>query len=145
MKSFRQFKTQINELFDRPAQWRLVLYDDDLWVYVANINDKKLQVNFQLSNDDIWVVTFSIDGDLAITGEGDEIKIFSTVLDVMKDFIQREVPQDLYFTAAKTPESNNSRIKLYTRLIKRFARDHGYRLVRTDDGREEVGYTLVRV
>ena len=145
MKSFRQFKTQINELFDRPARWRLVKDTDKIIKYRSSIDDKDLLVFFYRRGSNKWEVAFAVDQEFSATGEGDEIKVFSTVLDIISDVIQTKEPEELNFAAEKSLDSSSSRIRLYNRLIKRFARDHGYRLTDKDDRRWEVVYTLVKV
>lgn len=152
MKSFKQFNTQINELFDRPARWRLVKDTGNIIKYRSSINDKNLVVFFHrhgISDDTSskWEVSFTVDGDFSTTGGGDEIKVFSTVLDIMKDVIETKNPEELSFTAEKSldSDSSNSRIRLYSRLIKRFAVSHGYQLVDKNDRGWKVVYKLVRI
>ena len=92
-----------------------------------------------------WEVSFAVDDEFSVTGEGDEIKVFSTVLDIISDVIQTKEPEELNFTAEKTLDSSSSRIRLYNRLIKRFAVSHGYRLTDKDDRGWKIVYTLVKV
>ena len=145
MKSFKQFKTQINELFDKPARWRLLKDTDKIIKYGSSIDDKDLVVLFHRRGSNKWEVSFAVDGMASVTGGGDEIKVFSTVLDIISDFIKNKDPEELNFTAEKSLDSSSSRIRLYNRLIRRFARDHGYRLSDKDDHGWKVVYTLVKI
>jgi hypothetical protein len=147
MKSFNQFKSQINELFDKPARWQLTGDTRDTVDYQSNVNGKDLAVVFDIIAPETWEVIFAVDSQLAATGEGDgdEMKVFSTVLDIISDFIKNKDPEQLYFTAEKSLDSGRSRIRLYNRLVNRFASSHGYRLKDKDDGVWEVSYTLVKV
>jgi len=145
MKSFKQFKTQINELFDKPARWRLVKDTDKIIKYRSSIDDKDLVVFFHRRGSNKWEVSFAVDHEFSVTGEGDEIKVFSTVLDIISDVIQTKEPEELNFTAEKSLDSSSSRIRLYNRLIKRFAVSHGYRLTDKDDREWKVVYTLVKI
>ena len=153
MKSFKQFKTQINELFDKPARWKMTSNRPTYVEYESNINGRRLRVTFNGSFDEKWEVFFDVDTEIGITGGGDEVKIFSTVLDIMKDFIQRNSPEELYFTASKEVHDKNtgkisftdSRSRLYSRLIRRFAKDHGYSLAHEDDVGWQISYTLVKI
>lgn len=115
--------------------------------YQSIMNGKELSVIFDIITPGTWEVIFAVDSEVAITGEGDgdEIKIFSTVLDIMSDFIKNKDPEKLYFTAEKTPDSSNSRIRLYNRLIKRFATSRGYKLKDKDDFGSKVSYILVKM
>ena len=147
MKSFKQFKTQINELFDKPVRWQMTRDSRGAVDYQSNVNGKDLVVVFDIIAPGAWEVIFTVDYELAITGEGDgdEMRIFSTVLDIISDFIKNKDPEKLYFTAEKTPDSSNSRIRLYNRLIKRFASSRGYKLKDKDDFGSKVSYTLVKM
>ena len=147
MKSFRQFKTQINELFDKPARWQMTRDSRGAVDYQSNVNGKDLVVVFDIIASGTWEVIFTVDSELAVTGEGDgdEMKVFSTVLDIMSDFIKNKDPEQLYFTAEKSPVYGSSRIRLYNRLVKRFASSRGYRLKDKDDAGWKVSYTLVKI
>jgi len=147
MKSFKQFKTQINELFDKPARWQMTRDSRGAVDYQSNVNGKDLAVVFDIIAPGTWEVIFSVDSEHAVTGEGDgdEMRIFSTVLDIISDFIKNKDPEQLHFTAEKTPDSSNSRIRLYNRLIKRFASSRGYKLKDKDDFGSKVSYTLVKM
>jgi len=115
--------------------------------YQSNVNGKDLAVVFDIISPGTWEVIFTVDSELAVTGEGDgdEMKVFSTVLDIMSDFIKNKDPEQLYFTAEKSPVYGSSRIRLYNRLVKRFASSRGYRLKDKDDAGWKVSYTLVKV
>lgn len=147
MKSFRQFKTQINELFDKPARWQLTRDSRGAVDYQSNVNGKDLAVVFDIIAPGTWEVIFAVDSEIAITGEGDgdEMRVFSTVLDIISDFIKNKDPEKLFFTAEKSPDSSSSRIRLYNRLVKRFASSRGYKLKDKDDVGSKVFYTLVKV
>ena len=147
MKSFKRFKTQINELFDKPARWQMTRDSLGAVDYQSNVNGKDLAVVFDIIDPGTWEVIFTVDGELAVTGEGDgdEMRIFSTVLDIISDFIKNKYPEKLYFTAEKSPVYGSSRIRLYNRLIKRFASSHGYRLKDKDDFGSKVSYTLTKM
>ena len=53
----------------------------------------------------------------AITGTGDQVAVFSTVANILKDFVQSYKPNIIYFSAKE-----QSRIKLYTTLSKRLSK-----------------------
>lgn len=145
MKSFKQFQNQINELFDKPARWKLDIADEEQLIYKSNIDGKELAVDFVRVDDISWHMTFTVDRKLSITGKGDEVKVFSTVVDIMSNFVKDENPYQFTFFAEKTQEHGSSRVRLYNRLIKRFAASHGYRLTDKDDRGQHVYYTLIKV
>lgn len=78
-------------------------------------NKSLINVTFQLQ-DGVWLVGFYRDGDHDLTGAGDALKIFSTVLDVIKLHCRKHKVNYLGWSAKK---SETSRVKLYNRLIKR--------------------------
>jgi hypothetical protein len=145
MKSFKQFKTQIDEMFDRPARWKMVSSNNDQLEYKSNINGKELVVTFFRVYENYWNMIFAVDDDLSITGKGDEVKVFSTVVDIMSNFAENENPEEIRFFAEKSPTNGNSRDRLYSRLIGRFAKSHGYRLGKEEDLGFKVNYRLVKV
>jgi hypothetical protein len=144
MKTFKEYETTINELFDRPARWKITRERDDELTYRSTIDGKSLLVVFNTFSDDNWETSFVVDGKFKTTGGGDEITVFSTVLDIMADFINRVAPGSISFTAFKDG-SSDSRSKLYDRLIKRFASKHGYRMTDKDEvGGRYIDYELTR-
>ena len=136
MKTFKEYEKIINELFDRPARWKITRERDDELTYRSTIDGKSLLVVFNTLSDENWETSFVVDGEFKTTGGGDEIVIFSTVLDIMADFIERVTPKSISFTAFKD-SSSDSRGKLYDRFVNRFASKYGYRMTDKDeiDGR----------
>lgn len=83
----------------------------------------------KLEKENIWGLVFKVDGMQNITGEGDALKIFSTVISTIKDFVKTESPEVILFTAEKDPNTNSniSRSSLYTKMIKNVSNEIGYR------------------
>ena len=131
MKSFKQY---ITELFDKPADWYVSREDSGLMHYESMVNDKELDIQFTKEDEDEWDMSFAVDGEETVTGTGDEVTIFSTVLDVMADFVSRVDTKYITFDAEKGGKVGNSRVKLYDRLVKKFASSHGYKLVNKKEG-----------
>ena len=145
MKSFDQFKSQINELFNKPARWKPKKQTKDYASYEAYIEGKKLFIFFDQNSKGVWETLFTVDSELEVTGGGDEIAVFSTVLDVMNDFIEKYEPEKISFEATKSKETrDSSRTKLYDRIIKRFAVSRGYTVTRRKDFIYHVEYLLVK-
>lgn len=75
----------------------------------------------------IWNLAFSIDDYYGLTSEGDEFRIFATVLDIIRWFIREVKPMFFEFSAEKKPTDNatqmNSREKLYHRLAQKYIRE----------------------
>lgn len=72
-----------------------------------------------------WEISFSRNGSQDLTGEGDAMRIFATVIKLMREFIKKEKPVYMNFTAVKDNKNAKtnklqSRERLYNRLIKRY-------------------------
>ena len=147
MKSFRQFKTQITELFDKPARWKMTANRPSYVGYESNVNSQNLSVSFYFVDDeyDHWSVTFATDLGTDVTGEGDEIAIFSTVLDIIDDFVTLKNPEKLFFLADKSKAGRDSRIRLYDRLIRRYAPSIGFKLEDRFEYEGSMVYTLSKI
>ena len=139
MKPFKEF---ITELFDKPARWKKIKDGPDEYVYKSDINGKDLTVIIEEFAAE-WEALFKVDGSMDITGTGNEVKVFSTVLDIISDFINSEEPDIIIFSASKSQSS--SRSNLYDRLVKRFAKTRGYTSTShntTVNGERAIQYTL---
>lgn len=85
-----------------------------------------------------------------ITGDGDAIKVFSTVLDAIEQFIKRENPIHISFVADNDEEEDeeyqrDTRINLYKKLIQRYAHSWGYSLKNLLNVRRAVIFDLVKI
>lgn len=76
---------------------------------------------------DSYEIVFTRGGKFDKVGLGSEIKVFSTVLAVIKEFIERADPRRLVFSAEKETKDDQSRERLYNRLVRKFASQHGYK------------------
>jgi hypothetical protein len=106
-----------------------------------------IHIMFNNEGDDEWQVEFYRSNTQSITGEGDAQRIFSTVLSAIQQFIQKEQPWRIIFSASKDVEpgqNNQSRAKLYNSLVKRYARAWGYDEYSEDHG-DQVTYELTRL
>lgn len=130
-----RFSQYIVEAFDKPYRYHMRKDGDE---YVARFDtDKGDPVDVYIEpyvnpEDEIsWEVEFKRGGRQSVTGEGDAMRIFATVMDIMKKFIAKEKPQTIVFTAAKEEEDygkniRGSREKLYLRLAKKYVK--GYKV-----------------
>jgi hypothetical protein len=94
-----------------------------------------------------WEVEFWRNEYQDITGEGDQFRVFATVLQAINEFVAKYKPINLSFTATKKVEpwqKSMSRANLYDRLVQRYARASGYRAFRADAG-NNVHYELVKI
>ena len=141
----------INELFTRAVNWKYGPTHDGRVRATFRINKISYKVYlddmvtdsaikpFELEGPSesftkMWDVTFSSTSDDAdesgedyekddITGEGNAITVFSTVIDIIQTIAKKYNIQNLFFTAHEP-----SRIKLYDRMSKYFAKN-GWRYI----------------
>lgn len=118
-------ESRLNEVFDQPYPWTWTMSGKNRGLWIAEFNDVEVAIN--LLNAGLWEMSFERNGSQAVTGEGDQFKIFSTVIDIAKDFVRQMQPERFNFSAHKDPdEATSSRPKLYSAMIKRFASGLGY-------------------
>lgn len=123
------FSEYLIESFDNPYPFNLRKISNESYVTIVNLPDKtRLIIRFKDIGDK-WDVTFSRDGAHDATGEGDQMRIFATVIAAIKEFINIEEPKIVEFEACKQngdQYQTSSREKLYSRMVKRFSRSLGY-------------------
>ena len=135
-------KDFITEAFDRPYAFNWQRGDHgDYDVFVKLPDGSPLNISFVREGDDGWHVAFDRGHSQDITGEGDAQRIFATVLTSIQQFIIKQDPARLYFSASKDVEHGQnpeSRARLYERMVNRYAAAMGYDVV-VDDRR---GHTM---
>ena len=142
---------RLDEAFDKPYKFRKQELYKGYIVYRFIADDKsEIDVLFkenEISDDESsWTVSFERGGKTTATGEGDAMRIFATVIEVLKDFTKKEKPQEVGFGAWKSSSQLNlpaghpktkelgSREKLYKKLVQRYAGRMGYKYTtKTDD------------
>ena len=132
----KSFKSYIVEAFDKPypvnlrkeyGEYRDRIKLDDgtqLEITFEDTGGREFEVYFSRTRKNDSLSTFDA------TGEGDQQRVMATVLDAMKKFIEKARPMALFFSAEKKGAKGNqlgSREKLYTRLVTKMARKHGYK------------------
>ena len=149
--SFYYKKQSLSETFDQPypLTWEHSEYGDvDA---LATLDDgTHLTVMFSKQDDDSWGVSFYRNDSQRTTGLGDAHRVFATVLAAIAEFIKKQQPRALTFSAVKVEEDDDSiqdqlsRIKLYDRLVQRYAQSVGYGVTRVDKT-HLVAYKLTRL
>ena len=135
------FKNYIAELFDKPLPYKKIgklaprqqgVHQSINYEFSIEIDGvtKKVTTTFRdVDGSGQFSVEFAVGFDFNITGLAGAaaIKIFTTVVAQIKDFIETEQPIKLEFTAAKARGEGASRSKLYDRMTKRLT-PKGYTL-----------------
>lgn len=152
----------LTETFNSPYPVEVVKLDKKFGVprYQANVklpdnSDMKIifmkvpqHHNVEMPGHNQWEVEFTRDGSLGITGEGDAFRVFATAIEAIRQFIKLEKPSSLIFSATKDLDNDDvgneeSRAKLYKRMVTRFANTVGYD-VDIDDYADWEQYELKR-
>jgi len=142
---------ELYEAFDKPYRFRKQKLYKGYFVY-RFITDDKSEVDVMFKEDEIsddesvWRVSFERNTRQDVTGEGDAMRIFATVIEILKDFTKKEKPQEMVFSAEKpaprltlphghpeTSKEMGSREKLYKRLVQRYAGRLGYKYTTQSD------------
>jgi len=130
---------RLEEAFDKPYRYTKRELFKGYIVYRFFTDDKsEVEVFFkenEISEEEsVWWVTFERNMEMGVTGEGDAMRIFATVIDVLKDFTKKEKPQEMSFSADKPAWAvdagkgqKGSREKLYKKMVKRYAGPMGYK------------------
>jgi hypothetical protein len=112
----------------------------------------------QDTKEEAWSVEFYRNNSQEKTGEGDQQRVFATVLSAVETFVSDRVPgakgkykpNKIYFSASKEvkPDEDQrkamTRARLYDSLVQRYARALGFRAFRADTG-NKVMYELSRI
>jgi hypothetical protein len=114
---------ELNELFNKPLPFKL---DKTPSGYAADVdvNGKNLFLKFQDIGGGTWEFFFKVDLSWHKTGGGNEIVIFATVIEFLKQASKKVKPKHIIFSADKGEGA--SRTKLYQRMVKKHAKEFGY-------------------
>jgi len=126
----------ITEAFDSIVPYEVTRATNDLFTTRAEINNRNIIFNAQ-GNDEgngfesnvVWEVDFyeKTPGNMSfgLTGAGGEMKVFSFIIDSLKELKARYSPETIRFTSHK---ADGNRTKLYQRMIDKIAPSIGYKL-----------------
>jgi hypothetical protein len=130
------FDGELTETFDQPypITWEKGDFAD--YDALAKMPDGKyLHVMFNNEGDGEFHIHFYRNNSQEVTGEGDAQRIFATVLTAIQQFVEKEDPQRLVFSASKEVDpgqKSQSRAKLYDKMVQRYAKSLGYRAFRAE-------------
>jgi len=151
MRQFKKHFSVLTEAFDKPYRFTKTRLYKGYFVYRFFTSDRsEVDVLFkenEISDEEsYWTVSFERDGRQDATGGGDAMRIFATVIEILKDFTKKEKPQELAFSAEKPAErislphdhpnrtaEMGSREKLYKKLVQRYAGRMGYKYTTQTD------------
>ncbi len=123
----------LTELLDTVSQWKVdVTHEGLMREYNWEIGDlyyRLIAANMRIDQN-LWLISFSlfdgrkgINGKCNVTGTGNELQVFSTVIDIiMNDVIPEADPSIVLFDAelCNTDGEPTGRADLYKRLVNRY-------------------------
>jgi hypothetical protein len=144
----------ISEAFDQPypLTWDRSPYGD-LDAYTLLPDGTKIGIMFSRDHDGLWFVDFHRDHSTSVNDQGDSIRIFSTVMSAIQQFVKKVKPRVLSLMVQPEevkPEEENPRKKipdrtgLYDALAKRYASGMGYTVTKRTTPRSTT-WNFVRV
>jgi len=140
------YMSEVNEAFDNPypytwdsTQDRYAEFGNDSFLAKAEMDMGELLVMFTLGKPGVsWTIDFAVDGAMDKTGDGDQFRIFATVVAVIKDWMANKVDlskvTQIDFSSDKDGAAEDSRSKLYKRFGQQLASKLGWNLEVTDRG-----------
>lgn len=127
-----KFKTYLTEALDKPYPLKIHFGRKMiLGSFSTPSSNVEIELGY-LRTFDYWDLSFYRDHEIKMTGGGDAFRIFATVIDFLRKVLQKDesdlvTPLDkIVFGAEKDPDESNGRVRLYNRLVKKFARNMGY-------------------
>lgn len=136
--------SDITEAFDTNINWQLGAETPTLMVYAALLPDETyLELAYQ--SHDGWntvETSFSRDNSSSRTGTGNQMQVFGSVINHIKNFMQQHKIPKLVFSAHKPQGSfgtrDTSRSDLYKKMATKYIQGTGYTLDIRDVGNNDV-------
>ena len=139
----------ISEAFDSNVDYSVVRATNDLFTTKAIINNRTIIFNSQGSDEDnevVWEVDFYEKSPGKMTygksGSGGEMKVFSFIINSLKELAERYNPDTVKFSSHRADEN---RTKLYHRMISKIAPTIGFRLDNVTASYADDIFTLKKV
>lgn len=125
-----------NEAFDTDVEWVLDHNERNLQIFATKVDDAYIELSYKrIFPADVYI-EFTRGGRLGVTGEGSQNKIFGAVINHIKQWVAKNNPPKIMFSALKL-YGDTSRSNLYKRMVQRFADQNGYEFEVQDTGNED--------
>lgn len=132
----------ISETFTSNVPYDVVRATNDLFTTKANVNNRNIIFNAEANDESVdlesnvvWEVNFyeKTVGNMTYgkSGSGGEMKVFSFIIDSLKELISRYSPETVRFSSHK---NDSNRSTLYQRMISKIAPKLGYKLADIQTG-----------
>ena len=124
-----RFEEWLNELFSQSNPFNRYTNRNNVQYEFSTAEGKRATMVFLINNFNFdfiskrtvngWELFFEVDGQMHVTGKGETFMVLATVVQIVKDFIEKNNPQVLVFTANK---GDRSRADLYATMVKELVR-----------------------
>lgn len=119
------------ESLDTKVPWTLGYQDDSTQVFATLIDDDYVTITYSTDPQKVLYIDFARNDSSAITGQGNEHKIFGAVVNHIKQYVAHNQPEKIMFKSFKPSTApfgtpNDSRSNLYKRMVERLANQLGY-------------------
>lgn len=116
--------SEIGEATARPYSWNLIDEPDaenDEYEYTFETDSDLYYVDIETEDRNEWEVIYKTDtGDYrTVTNKGNVLRVMATIIDILKDFIERENPRKIIIQPSKTTEDDERRLKMYMAYIEK--------------------------
>jgi hypothetical protein len=118
------------ESFDTKVTWYSEAGPANSTIYGAKVNEDYIEIKYEPHDDGVYI-SFTRNASTQVTGEGNQQKIFGAVINHIKEWVEKNQPNYIWFSAEK-PQSgpfgsrDTSRSELYKKMVQRFASQSGY-------------------
>lgn len=132
----------VNEAFDTDVEWVLDMDARNQQVYATKVDDAYIELTYKrIFPADVYI-EFSRGGSMGVTGEGSQNKIFGAVINHVKQWVAKNKPPKIIFSAFKPRTGafgaqDTTRSGLYRKMVQRFASQNGYSFDVEDIGSED--------
>ncbi len=114
----------LNVVFDQPYPTQWTQYSDGYEVYFEAANGDIVMIQFEeWPADGLWLVAFKRGVNWLQTNTGDQFRIFSTVIQSIKEFVQKVNPKYIAFSSNK---GESSRSRLYKKMVNKLISSAGF-------------------
>lgn len=134
-----KYESYIAEAFNTKIKWtkmdsRSASSGGNIQKYRGKIDNQNIEMSYTVASTAPEVnIVFTVDGTMKVTGKGNQMKIFGAVINHITSWIKEHPEINLInFSSHKEDPDDNSRSKLYSRLVKRYASKMGFKVDEID-------------
>ena len=123
--------TYNTESFDTDVEWVSDLNSRNVQVFATKIDDAYIELTYKRVFPADVYISFTRGGRMSVTGEGSQNKIFGAVINHVKQWVAKNKPPRIIFSAFKPNtgpfgSQDTTRSGLYSKMVQRFAGQSGY-------------------